>query len=258
MIKLYQKSPLKNILRGLVLQLLTFCAVFYLEKFLLGNMLYQFCESNPYLQRFGLSFEDLIHLPDSLVFHLFLFYWLNQYIDQHIRKIEQPHPVKQVCYALVLILLNLSSNVVEALLPTAEQGFAQIVGDFVLLGYSLLVKIFLYAYLLYRALGLPRDQALRYKQFVPTIFRFIKEKLGLLLANIGAYFAIVVAAIVVLFGLLLTGVDIWPLLTAFPHVYIAGQIVIIVTIVVPLTEAKLYTAFAEFFMQETSAQGRTE
>lgn len=258
MIKLYQKSPLKNMLLGLLLQLLTFFAVFCLEKFALGNMLYRFCENNPYLHLLGLSFESLIRLPGSLVFHLFLFYWLNQYVNQHIHKIDPSHPAKQVCYALGLILLNLSSNVVEALLPTAEQGFAQIVGDFVLLGYSLLVKIFLYAYLLYRALGLPREQALRYKQFVPTIFRFVKEKLGLLLANIGAYFAIAAAAIVVLFGLLLTGVDIWPMLTAFPHVYIAGQIVIIVTIVVPLAEAKLYTAFAEFFMQETSAQGRTK
>ena len=248
MVKLYQKSPLKNVQLGIVLQLLTILAVFGLEKFVFGNILFEIDAKISWLHTFGISLEDLITLPDKLVYYLFLFYWLNRYINENIRQTEKYNAIKSVCSALLLIMLDSSGAVVGAMLPSISRNFRYLL----LLGYGLLIFIFVYSYVFYRALSLPKNQILSYKQFIKKLFRFIKEKFLLFLGCIGACCAIAVLAMAVLFYLFMIDVDIWTLIWTFPNVYIAGLVLRIITVIVPLAEAKLYTAFAEFFIEATN------
>lgn len=249
MVKLYQKSPLKNVQLGTVLQLLTFLAVFGLEKFVFGDILYQVCDRFSDLHMLNISLDDLLVLPAELVYYLFLFYWLNQYINENIRQTGKYHVIKSVCSALLLIMINFSESIVNAILPSISRNFGYLIS----LGYPLLIDIFVYSYVFYRALGLPKNQILSYRRFIKQLFRFIKEKFLLILGYIGAFCAIFVLVMVVLFALFMIGVDIWTLIRTFPNVYVAGLVLQIITVIVPLTKARIYTAFAEFFIEETNS-----
>lgn len=248
MVKLYQKSPLKNVQLGTVFQLLTILAVVGLEKFVLGDILFEIYAKISWLHTFGISLDNLITLLDKLVYYLFLFYWLNQYINENIRQTEKYNAIKSVCSALLLIMLNYSEVIVSVILPSISRNFKYLLS----LSYALLIHIFVYSYVFYRALLLSRKEMLSYNQFIKKLFRFIKKKFQLILGYIGAYCAIFVLAMVVFFVLFMIGAENWTLVRTFPNVYIAGLMLQIITVIVPLTKAKLYTAFVEFFIEDTN------
>ncbi len=253
--KLYQKTSLRNEIVGRLLQLMTFLAIFYLETCIFDHFLYQFCKTNPLLQLFGITFETLMELPPSFLYNLFLLYWLNRYINEHIRPIDCFGSAKRAGFALLLTLLSSSGNFLQNLLPSSPK----IVWQLITLVLSLLIGIFVQYYVFYRALGFSNTgQALRYGQFMKQLFRFIRANLHLYLANIGANAVVLMLEGVVLFYLQFAGVDIWSLLWSFPAVYISGSIISIATVITPLTQVKIFTAFADCFADTQNSTTKTE
>ena len=208
---------------GIILRLLTVLAAFVLGGIAFDNPVFD---------------EMLITLPAELVSYLFLFYWLHCYIREQIPKAGRYQLVKSACGSLLLLLLNLSGDVASALLSRVPRYFADIAS----LGYSLLLLAFVSSYVFYWTLK-PAEE------FIRALFSFAKKKPGLLLAVPGAYALLLLLMIVILFFLLCIGVDIWSLIRTPPIAAVAALVLQFLTIFVPFTEAKLYTAFADFFIR---------
>ncbi len=215
---------------GIILRLLTVFAAFVLGRIAFDNPVFD---------------EMLITLPAELVSYLFLFYWLHCYIREQIPKAGKYQLVKSACGSLLLLLLNLSGDVASALLSRVPRYFADIAS----LGYSLLLLAFVSSYVFYWTLKPAEEQGLRYPEFIRALFSFAKKKPGLLLAVPGAYALLLLLMIVILFFLLCIGVDIWSLIRTPPIAAVAALVLQFLTIFVPFTEAKLYTAFADFFIR---------
>ena len=99
--RLYQKTPFRNVLLGAALQIFIFILVFCLEKFVLQNMLFRFCEVH--LNYFGNStFEQLMLLPSHFIGYWFLLYWLNRYVNEHCFAIGVFDLKNSLCFAMIL------------------------------------------------------------------------------------------------------------------------------------------------------------
>ena len=100
---LYQKSPTRNVQLGMAISLLTLSILFYFEKFALGNSFFQFCEANQFLSSID-AFRNLIFFPYRFINRLFLFYWMNRYINKEITDIG--HFRQKYCFCFFDFLIK--------------------------------------------------------------------------------------------------------------------------------------------------------
>ena len=142
---LYQKSPTRNVQLGMAISLLTLSILFYFEKFALGNSFFQFCEANQFLSSID-AFRNLIFFPYRFINRLFLFYWMNRYINKEITDIGHFQLGRSIAFASLISLLNLSIYFAKNVLPLLFSPLDSTIYRIVLSAYEIFIGYFLSIY----------------------------------------------------------------------------------------------------------------
>lgn len=251
--RLYQKTPFRNVLLGTALQIFIFILVFCLEKFVLQNTLFRFCEAH--LNYFGNStFEQLMLLPSHFIGYWFLLYWLNRYVNEHCFAIGVFDLKNSLCFAMILTLLDFHCCFVKEILPTFFGTYYSSVWLPVATTYQCLIRVLVGPFVFYKGLGIETQKSiLNYRQFLKKGFSFLIKKAGWFLALLGAAIAVFIVSSVILFFIFDLGNDQWSAADKFGIRYIGGSVLQIITFIVPMLLAKLQTSFAEFFTDTETA-----
>ncbi|MBS5660839.1 MAG: hypothetical protein KHW79_06120 [Clostridiales bacterium] len=245
---LYQKSPTRNVQLGMAISLLTLSILFYFEKFALGNSFFQFCEANQFLSSID-AFRNLIFFPYRFINRLFLFYWMNRYINKEITDIGHFQLGRSIAFASLISLLNLSIYLAKNVLPLLFSPLDSTIYRIVLSAYEIFIGYFLSIYVFYKGLGAKASVlSLRLGAFIKEMLLFIKKKLlflfGFMMVLLVFYFCFFKII------LYITDQTAYPISEYIFLLFFLQDMLMIVSYIIPWMFAKLYTSFAEFFVKK--------
>lgn len=245
---LYQKSPTRNVQLGMAISLLTCSILFYFEKFALGNSFFQFCEANQFLSSINASW-NIIFFPSQFASNLFSIYWMNRYINKEIADIGSFQLGRSIAFASLISLLNLSIYLAKNVLPLLFSPLDSTIYRIVLSAYEIFIGYFLSIYVFYKGLGAKASVlSLRLGAFIKEMLLFIKKKFLFMFG----FTIVLLLFMFCFFKIMLYIIE----QTTYPkseYIFIQfflQNILMIVSYIIPWLFAKMYTAFAEFFVKK--------
>ena len=245
---LYQKSPTRNVQLGMAMQLLACILMFCLEKFVFQNILFQFCEANQFLSSINASWY-IILFPSQFASNLFSIYWMNRYINKEITDIGPFQLSRSIAFTFLMFLLNFSVYLVKGVLPFLFPPLDSKIYRIFLSVYEIFIGYFLSMYVFYKGLGTKTSVlSLQFGAFIKETLLFIKKKFLFMFG-----FTIVLLLFVFCLSKIMLYIIEQTAYSKSEYNFIQcflQNILMIVSYIIPWLFAKMYTAFAEFFVKK--------